>query len=149
MREERLTEKERLLYELCCRSCMIDMSGYDYISTTGSLAWQLGISKYKVRKYLKEYEREGLVERVCEGGFGDDELRVWCIKGWVITPKVRYMDIYKWANWHESKIMWEIWQIVPSEYYATNTARWHEWEKSLHEDFRSRRGIKKNYSISV
>lgn len=111
---------------------MLDMSGYDHIATTGSLAWQLDISKYKVRKYLKEYEQEGLVERVCEGGF-DNELRVWCIKGWVITPKVRYMDIYKWANWHESKIMWEIWQIVPSQYYATNTAQWNEWKKSLHE----------------
>ena len=126
---------------------MIDMSGYDYIATTGSLAWQLGISKYKARKYLKEYEQEGLVKRVCEGGFDDDELSVWCIKGWVITPKVRYMDIYKWANWHESKIMWEIWQIVPSEYYATNTAQWHEWEKSLHEDFKSRRNTKWNESL--
>ena len=130
---DKLTEKEKTLYALCCRSCMVDMSGFDYIATTGSLAWQLGLSKYKIRKYLKEYEQEGLVKRVCEGGY-DDELGVWCIKGWVITPIVRYTDIYKRANWHESKIMWEIWQIVPSQYYATNTAQWFEWQRRLKDD---------------
>ena len=115
---------------MCCWNCQIDMSGYDCIATTGMLSKRLEISQYKVRKYLKEYEQDGFVKRVCEGGCSDDELMVWCIKGWVITPKVRYTEIYKRANWHESKIMWEIWQIVPSQYYATNTAQWHERWKS-------------------
>lgn len=127
---DKLTEKEKVLYIMCCWNCQLDMSGYDCISTTGRLSKRLEISQYKVRKYLKEYEKEGFVKRVCEGGCADDELRVWCIKGWTITPKVRYTEIYKRANWHESKIMWNIWKIVPSEYYATNTAQWHERWKS-------------------
>ncbi len=123
---DKLSEKEKILYLLCRRSCQIDMSGYDWIMTTGSLSRMLKLSQYKIRKYLKEYEKESLVSRVCDGGCADDELRVWCIKGWCITPKARYLEMFKWANWHESKIMWEIWQIVPSQYYATNTAQWHE-----------------------
>ena len=91
--------------------------------------WHIEVQSQKVPERIRAGR---ICKKVCEGGF-DDELRVWCIKGWVITPKVRYMEIYKWANWRESKIMWEIWQIVPSEYYATNTAQWNEWKKSLHE----------------
>ena len=128
---DKITEKEKVLYILCCRSCQIDMSGYDYITTSKSISRQLKWSQYKVLKNLKELENDGLASRVCDGGCADDELRVWCIKGWTITPKARYTEIYKRANWHESKIMWEIWQIVPSQYYATNTAQWHErWDKN-------------------
>lgn len=122
----KLSFDNKILYILCCRSCQMDMSGYDYITTTGLLSRILGSSQYKVRKTLKKLEEQGFVKRVCEGGCADDELRVWCIKGWVITPKVRYEGIFRRANWDESKTMWEIWQIVPSQYYATNTAKWHE-----------------------
>lgn len=121
-----LSFEDKILYLLCCRSCQVDMSGYDYIATTGSLARMLECSQYKIRKVLKRFEQDGLLKRVCEGGCTDDELRVWCIKGWCITPKARYTNIYKRANWHESKIMREVWQIVPSQYYKTNTAEWCE-----------------------
>lgn len=80
----------KVLHILCCRSCQLDMSGYDYITTTGSLSRALHCSQYKIRKALKKFEEQGLVKRVCEGGCGDHELRVWRIKGWCITPKARY-----------------------------------------------------------
>lgn len=121
-----LSLKDKILYLLCCHACGLDMSGYDCITTTGSIAKRLNCSQYMVRKYLKELEQDGLAQRVCVGGCADDELRVWCIKGWCITSKARYTDVFKRANWHESKIMWEVWQIVPSQYYATNTAQWHD-----------------------
>lgn len=121
-----LSFDNKVLYILCCRSCQLNMSGYDHITTTGSLSRMLGCSQYKVRKTLKKFEEQGLVKRVCEGGCADDELRVWCIKGWCITTKVRHEEIYRRANWEESKIMWEVWQIVPSQYYVTNTVKWLE-----------------------
>ena len=127
---DKLTEKEKVLYILSCRSCQLDMSGYAYIATSKSISRQLKWSQYKVLKNLKELEKYGFARRVCEGGCADDELRVWCIKGWTITPKARYTEIYKRANWHESKIMCDIWKIVPSQYYATNTAQWHERRES-------------------
>lgn len=130
---DKLSEKEKILYILCRRSCQIDMSGADYITTTGALQRMLKMSQYKIRKYLKEYEKDGLVARACEGGCADDELRVWCIKGWCITNKARYLEMFKYANWEESKIMRECWDIVPSQYYATNTAQWFERQRKEDE----------------
>lgn len=138
MKFQNLTDKEKVLYILSCRSCKLDMNGYDYITTTKSIAHQLKWSQYKVLKNLKELEKDGLSRRVCEGGCADDELRVWCVKGWTITPKVRYLDVYKWANWKESKVMWEIWQIVPSQYYKTNTAQWFEKQRKEDEKWANR-----------
>lgn len=128
---ENLTFPDKILYILCCYDCQMDMSGYDYILTTGTAARLLDCSQYKVRKVLKQLEEQGLVKRVCEGGCSDEELAVWCIKGWCITDKARYKNIFKRANWQESKVMWECWQIVPSQYYATNTAQWHERNNEL------------------
>lgn len=123
---KKLSFDEKVLYNLCRTACQIDMSGFDYITTTGRLSHILNCSQYKVRKVLKKFEEQGLVKRVCDGGCSDDELRVFCIKGWCITHKVRYMEIFKRANWEESKIMWVIWSIPPYSYYTTNTAQWHE-----------------------
>lgn len=110
---ETLSFDNKVLYILCRTACQIDMSGVDYITTTGFLSKKLDCSQYKIRKALKKFEEQGLVKRVCEGGCADDELRVWCIKGWCITTKARYEEIYRRANWEESKIMWEVWEIVP------------------------------------
>lgn len=121
-----LSFPDKVLYLLCCYDCQLDMSGYDCVLTTGTAARLLECSQYKVRKVLKQFEEQGLAKRVCVGGCADDELRVWCIKWWCITPKARYTGIFKRANWEESKIMWECWQIVPSQYYKTNTAQWHK-----------------------
>lgn len=121
-----LSFPDKVLYLLCCYDCQLDMSGYDCILTTGTAARLLECSQYKVRKVLKHFEEQGLTNRVCEGGCADDELRVWCKKGWRITQKARYTDIFKRANWEESKLMWECWQIVPSQYYKTNTAKCHD-----------------------
>lgn len=123
---KRLPFEDKILYILCCYDCQLDMSGYNYIITTGTAARLLECSQYKVRKVLKQFEEQGIAKRLCKGGCADDELRVWCIKGWRITSKARHTEIFKRANWEESKIMWECWQIVPSQYYATNTAQWHE-----------------------
>ena len=133
-----LSFPDKVLYLLSCYDSQLDMSGYDYILTTGTAARLIERSQYKVRKVLKQFEEQGLVKRVCKGGCSDEELAVWCKKGWHITPKVRYTDIFKRANWEESKIMRECWQIVPSQYYATNTSQWHEGKRKFDEEFEER-----------
>ena len=127
---KRLSFQDKVLYLLSCYDCQLDMSGFDWILTTGNASRLLECSQYKVRKILKQFEERGLAKRVCEGGCADDELRVFCVKGWCITPEVRHMDIFKHANYQESKIMRECWDIVPSQYYKTNTWQWHERFKS-------------------
>lgn len=121
-----LSFQDKVLYILCCYDCQLDMSGFDGIAKTSTIARLIGCSQYKVRKQLKQFEEYGLVKRVCEGGCSDEELRVWCVRGWHITPQVRYTEVFKRANWEESKIVGECWDIVPSQYYATNTAQWNE-----------------------
>lgn len=123
---QNLSFQDKVLYILSCYDCQLDMSGFDWIARTSTIARLIGCSQYKVRKQLKQFEEQGLVKRVCEGGCSDEELRVWCVKGWHITQQVRYTEIFKRANWEESKIVGECWDIVPSQYYATNTAQWHE-----------------------
>ena len=55
---EKLTDKEKILYVLCCRSCQLDMSGFDYITRSKSISRQLKLSQYKVMKNLKELEKD-------------------------------------------------------------------------------------------
>ena len=118
--------EEKVLYMVCYTYCGLDMSGYDYIATTSSIAKRLNVSQYRVRKALKNMEQKGLVKRVCEGGCADDELRVFCIKGWMINPVVRNTMIYKRANWESSKLVGSCWDIVPSQFYTTQTAQWYK-----------------------
>ena len=134
---DKLSLEEKVLYKVCYRSCGLDMSGFDCITTTSYIAESLNVSQYKVRKALKNLESHGLVKRVCEGGCADDELRVFCVKGWIINPVVRHTMIYKRANWESSKCVGHCWDIVPSQFYATQTAEWFIWQKTLDRRYKN------------
>ena len=120
-----LSKKELVLYHLSRRDCMIDMSGMDYLMPTQTIANLIGCSKSTAYRILKQLLKEGLVAKGSEGVYNEDEYRPLCYRGWYITPKVRYTDVFKRANWEVSKAMRTCWDIVPAQYYATNTAQWH------------------------
>lgn len=132
---ENLTFEDKVLYLLCCYDCHLCMHTPDFILTTGTASRILNCSAYKVRKVLKQLEKDGLAQRVCEGGCGEEELYVWCIKGWTVTQKTRLLDIFKKANWEESKVFRDIFFPLDSDsahsYYKTNTYEWHEKTNKL------------------
>lgn len=128
---ENLSFEDKVLYLLCCYDC--HYYSHSNILTTGTAARILNCSAYKVRKVLKQLEKDGLAQRVCEGGCGEEELYVWCVKGWTVTQKTRLLKIFKKANWEESKVYRDIFFPLDSaySYYKTNTYEWHERTKKL------------------
>lgn len=60
-----------------------------------AIAKGIGESPYKVRKYMKELEKEGYVEKSHEGGYDDWRDRIYCIHGYSLTPKGAKTEYYQ------------------------------------------------------
>lgn len=121
-----LSDKDKVLYLLCRANCQLDMSGVDYIVATKNLTKSLCCTKSKAYKLVSELCKEGLAQKVSKGMYNEEYMVPVVYRGWSITSKVRYMEIYRRANWDESKLVKEIFGIVPSQFYKTNTAKWYE-----------------------
>ena len=104
-----------VLFFLICEDA-VDIMSYGYPVSIPNYAELLKTSKYQVRKYMKELEKEGLVKSVCmyydgrpdyETGELYDEPKI--LRGWEITEKGRQTEMCKQRSENMSKIIKEVW----------------------------------------
>ena len=68
---------------------------HPYVFSCTWIAKGINESVYKVRKYMKELEKEGYVKKSHEGGYDDWSGRIYCIHGYALTKKGSETDYYK------------------------------------------------------
>ena len=95
------TEENELLYRVCYYSML--PSPYEWIFNSKTLppcavGWKpMKISRYKARKYIHDWEQQGLIAKCCIGG-QDDDGNVRCYHGYTITEAMRKTGVYDEAK---------------------------------------------------
>lgn len=107
-------DKDVLFFLMC--EIDVDIMNAGYPISIPNCAELLKTSKYQVRKYMKELEKEGLVKSVCiyydgrpdyETGELWDDARI--MKGWELTEKGRQTEMRKERSKNMSRIIKEVW----------------------------------------
>lgn len=113
MKKYRIIDKLVVLKIMC--DIETDIMNLGYPTSIPNIAELLGTSKYQVRKYMKELEKEGLVKSECiyydgrpdyETGELFDDPRI--IRGWSLTEEAAKTDIYKDSSENVRKIIKEV-----------------------------------------
>ena len=118
-----LSIEEKVFYLICADSCTLQMQPVSTWYSKKRLAKVLNVTMYRIGKAIASLKQKGYIQLCHDGGY-DEEEGVFATTGWGITEKAIDTAIYKRANWAESKIMRDCWDITPSQYYATNTSKW-------------------------
>lgn len=71
------------------------ISNHPYVFSCTWIAKSIGESVHKVRKYMKELEKEGYVKKDHEGGYSEYTGNIYCIHGYSLTEKGAETEYYK------------------------------------------------------
>ena len=106
---------KEILFELICKIA-VDVMNPGYPTSIPNYASLLGTSKYQVRKYMKELEKDGLVKSICmyyDGRPDYETGELWddpCVlRGWEITEKVKGTETYKKEAKEMHELIEKIW----------------------------------------
>lgn len=94
-------EENELLYRICYKESLPSPHGFIFnscnITNLAGSDWsELKISRYKGRKYLKSWESQGLIFKVCDGG-QDENGNPYCFHGYSTTEKMKKTAIWQQA----------------------------------------------------
>ena len=94
--------KDDALKWICEQSAAI--SNHPDVFSCTWIAEGIHESVYKVRKYMKELEAGGCVEKDYEGGIDYSTNKIYCIHGYSLTVKGREHKYYKGE--YEKEVRW-------------------------------------------
>lgn len=99
-----MTEND--VFRVLCKQSVCSLP-YSDVTSVPTLSKILNATKYKIRKCIKNLERQGLVALDHVGGIDDDGYP-HCYKGYCITDKALETEIYKKENEREMKYIDEL-----------------------------------------